>query len=1327
MQLGPDGKIYISIDNNPYISVINKPNEINFTNNNNACDFEEEGVYTQIGGIGGVSGVGLPNMVDAVKPKAIIKDIFLTQYNCDSIKVSSNVCCANAYEWDFGDGSTLQYGKEVNHRFDDEGTFNVSLKVDGLLAKTIEVKVGLPQHNIVGLSSVCNNTNANLYTTHLPINGYYQYNWTSDDATITANNAYPNQAYVKWNASGTLQVAINDIKTGCKDTATFEVEKRNGIGNNSIVSNNPIQLQCKKNRPDTIKGTEPTNVSANYTYGWLFKKRGGSNFEMLSTEKGKDIVPNPMLSGEYKRFIYDEGCYHESNIINICNLKNTISPITSVCDQMSYGSEPNCYNIPDLFFWQVSSDSLNWTEIPNTRGVNNRNYVVLRTETQKWYRRVDNVYSCETDTSYSNVISFKPNNYKPYKDLEDVYICSTGGWKFVPLNFDAMDPQMQSSGRTYYRIRHGEGSAYAIGSFDSATSNWFYNDLDTVYCVQTYPGCGSFKSRKAVIYKASNTPIFATHPSDLSIGHNTVGIMSVSVSNPSGCKYQWQYSDNNSNWLDVPNGSNENIIAFINNQNCYLQVFYRAKVTNGCGVNYSNSALLTFYANTAPNQADYWMQNTNMDRGYEPDYISNGFTKSKDIWIRHNADGIKQHQDLDSDADINYVYVTVRNLGKSTTSFAKLYTYWTWGATNESWRLNWTKSNQNRTMTNGQYHPMGGEINTVGIPIPEIAPNSSIKIVIPWTDFPKKGWYDLNKQKWDKQRINVCLLARIETCDVAPYGMTNTEVSDVLFNIQYNNNIVSKNLYSLPLRQPPPNGENEGKNGEVYRSINPNIIDGGTIVVRNNDEEARKSTICIKTIDVAYFDKAETYIEIGEALKTAIEWSPSVVYSGLTHVVDNIYQVSSANACFEDVVLPAHFQDAVLPLFAYKDINDRFPDGASFSAHIQQKDSLGYLVGECVFTLTDNLFVNPEPTYIEDDTALYICNSTNLDPEILTAEYVYPASFPYVILDDNNDTVTQTFNHTYNLNQGSYTFVAIDSSSNTKYFTSVLVEVNNLNESFVTDTLPFNCELGYYGLNIYDNQTLVYDENDDLVTETSTNYYELDAVNHQYKTITTNLETCESLETTLHFDDDFFLPSEPSAFIYGDFNSETDTCAFVKTNEVTCMGQSIELNQTIDVLDINGLHLLTTTIINHETRGNGFYFCPPYWNNEPEHIYDWYSLVFRTDFCEYCRLDFRYDSTGIYERRSSLTNATLIKNRVMLYPNPANQDVNIHILGAAETGLATISIQILDQTGRILENKVHALNKDGIISLSMEQYANGVYFIKIPALKYDGKVVLIKE
>jgi len=1322
LQLGPDGKIYISMEGETKLAVINNPNEICSSNNSNACGFSIDGPDIQIGGIGGTSLVGLPNQIDTKQPDKINKDIFLTQYNCDSIKISSNVCCATTYEWNFGDSSSLVYSKEANHRYDAEGTYNVTLKVDGLLAKTIEVKVGLPQHNIVGLNSVCNNTNANLYTTHLPINGYYQYNWSSPDATITPNNAYPNQAYVKWNASGTLQLTINDIKTGCKDTATFAVEKRNGIGNNSISSNNASQLHCKKNRPDTIKGTVPSNVSANYSYGWLFKKRGGSNFEMLSTEKGKDLIPNELLSGDYKRFIYDDGCYHESNIVSICNLKNTITAVNSGCDQISIGNNPLCLGSGDYYFWQESNDSITWQEIPNTRKFNGFNYTVIRTEQKKWYRRVATLYNCQSDTSYSNIISFDPTKYTPFRDLDDVYTCATGGLRYVPLNFDALDRQQNNnSTRTYYRIKYGTNSAYAINSFDSATSSYLYNDLDTVYCIQTYSGCGSFKSRKAVIYKASNTPVFATHPSDLSLNPNTVSLMSVTVNNPSGCRYQWQYSTNDTSWFDVLKDGNNSSILFINNQNCFLQMYYRVKVYNGCGVNYSNSALLTFYANTLPNQADYWMKNSVLDKGNEPDSFSQSFAISQDIWLRHNKDSIKQHQDLNTESSLCYVYVTVRNRGKNPTQSAKLYTYWTWGATNESWKLNWTKNNLNRLLVNGKYSPMGGEINPIGISVPEIPANSSVDIAIPWTDFPKKGWYDLNLQKWENQRINICLLARIETCDAAPYGMTNSEQTDVFYNIKYNNNIVSRNTYTLPLKRSRSIDIDAENSGEEYYKINPNIIDGGTIAVRNNHYEAQKYSLCFKTHQSDYFTLAESYIEIGDALKSAIEWSPNVTLSGLTHVVDNVYQVTSSNACINSLVLPAHFQDAVLPLFAYKDINNRFADGLSFNSSIQQKDSLGNLIGECIFTLTDNLFVNPEPTYIESDTSFYFCNDGINDPETFVVSYSSNNAFPTQIYNKNGTALTPN-NSIYQLSEGYYTEVSIDSAHFTHYVKNINVIIKDEEIVNQTELIQIDCEALPYQLNTNNESVIVYEDNIPM-DSTSFNYYLLSPTDHSYKTEYRNAGTCQLESKVLDFMDILQSPpTDPSAYVFAKYDRTEDTCAFVRLSDLSCNGTPLTFGKTIDIYDQYLQYIYTATIEQYGNSTIGFKFCPPNWNTHEDHIDDWHNLIYKASLCEYCRIDFKADSLIVFDKVSSVHS---IKNEwINLYPNPSSKEVTIEWLTPINE---PITIVMFDVMGKEVKRiNVDSSNKN-LVKYSVEHLSAGVYHIYIPQLGFAKKLIVMKE
>jgi hypothetical protein len=369
----------------------------------------------------------------------------------------------------------------------------------------------------------------------------------------------------------------------------------------------------------------------------------------------------------------------------------------------------------------------------------------------------------------------------------------------------------------------------------------------------------------------------------------------------------------------------------------------------------------------------------------------------------------------------------------------------------------------------------------------------------------------------------------------------------------------------------------------------------------------------------------------------------------------------------------------------------------------------------------------PDTIFQTSDTTLYFCDDGIKSFDSLYVWYPIETHLTYEVYNASNMLVNEYMPYLYQLTAGTFTIITFDSSTFIKHTANVEIAGNEIDYDYFNDTLSYYCFLDYYEFYAPDTNTKVYDELNELVLETSPLYYQLDGVNHQYKTIYTNLAICESHETNLIFDDVFYYPSETTSWIYGNFNSETDTCAFVKTEDILCLGEPINLNQEIEVLNIGGEHLLTTTIINHSTRGNGFYFCPPHWNNDPEHIYDWYSLVFRTNFCEYCRLDFRYDSIGAFDRQSNNGSFTVFKNRVMLYPNPANQNVNIRIFGASEIGMQSVLIQILDQTGRILEDKIHTLNQDGSIKLSMEAYAHGVYFVKIPALKYDGKVVLIKH
>jgi putative Ig domain-containing protein len=71
LQLGPDDRIYVALNENNHLAVINFPDERNTVSAPNACDYRFDGPSLNIPSTSpreAVSGFGLPNMIDARKP-----------------------------------------------------------------------------------------------------------------------------------------------------------------------------------------------------------------------------------------------------------------------------------------------------------------------------------------------------------------------------------------------------------------------------------------------------------------------------------------------------------------------------------------------------------------------------------------------------------------------------------------------------------------------------------------------------------------------------------------------------------------------------------------------------------------------------------------------------------------------------------------------------------------------------------------------------------------------------------------------------------------------------------------------------------------------------------------------------------------------------------------------------------------------------------------------------------------------------------------------------------------------------------------------------------
>lgn len=254
---------------------------------------------------------------------------------------------------------------------------------------------------------------------------------------------------------------------------------------------------------------------------------------------------------------------------------------------------------------------------------------------------------------------------------------------------------------------------------------------------------------------------------------------------------------------DTPNAAKENYgcptfphVSCGNSPNGDMFMNYMDYVDDGCMYMFSqgqsvrmDAALYTARASIASSQgaiapsvaADLFMKDTGTDSGAEPNTTSTAFYQSDDIWIRHSNDGVlnQEHQNPIGGAT-NYVYVRVRNRGCATSGNATLKIYWAKASMGLGWPAPWDGSVVSPIL-------MGGSIGSKSINA--IKGGEFVIYEFAWSA-PKPSDYI----SFGADKAHFCLLARIETSGMAPYGMTSAETGNLNGNVQNNNNIVWKNV-----------------------------------------------------------------------------------------------------------------------------------------------------------------------------------------------------------------------------------------------------------------------------------------------------------------------------------------------------------------------------------------------------------------------------------------------------------------------------------------------------------------------------------------------------
>jgi hypothetical protein len=190
--------------------------------------------------------------------------------------------------------------------------------------------------------------------------------------------------------------------------------------------------------------------------------------------------------------------------------------------------------------------------------------------------------------------------------------------------------------------------------------------------------------------------------------------------------------------------------------------------------------------------ADLWVHDIPTDNGDEPDGAGGVMWDSNDIWVRTQQDFYpfpNQHNPQNPEYRDpllqvpNYVYVAVQNRGTMPAT-GKVTVYYAKASTGLAWPVDWTGA-----LCCG--HPCSGSLAPV--PVINLAPGA--------TQIVEAEWYPPNPADFASgscglvnQQGHFCLLARIETATIAPWGMTYPEVASVYANTAANNSIAWKNV-----------------------------------------------------------------------------------------------------------------------------------------------------------------------------------------------------------------------------------------------------------------------------------------------------------------------------------------------------------------------------------------------------------------------------------------------------------------------------------------------------------------------------------------------------
>ena len=825
MQTGPDGKVYIATERQPYLNSISKPNVVNYAGDNKS-EFEEVGILLRKGSTGGISTEGsMPNIVNAnVEVLDTNVSFYAKRSSCFTVNTESEVCCIISSSWNWGDGSSIEFGKKGTHTYGDTGYYTITQTINGTftIQKIIHIGVEPIDLTINGLSQICDKSQT--YNYFLPFKTNLQYIWSSENAAYQSalDSVTPNTE-IQWNTTGKVKAIVLDNRTGCIDSGFLDVTVRNEILNNRIDSSQAI---CSYG--DSIKqilGSMPTGGAGGLTYVWYAQPQNGTFRKLSNTGQHFTPIKND-TSYRYMRIVRDGICSKSSNIVDIVylNLMNTIEEVTDNTSHWYRSADTNYRNSNFRYQWQQSTDSIFFTDIPPALSSSYYKTFIMKDSLEKTYiRRKITTDNC---VFYSNILCHTPSVY-PLSKYDARYCNSTT----LSTGFAIKNRTLKALDYYWYRIKGGNpDSTFFIQKNNTPHLTDFssnYTPSDLFKCVVKH---SQVQDSIVIITKIYDTlarslpegpGVKITHwvkpGDDLSIPSSFVKLDRQSVFNGWEQEFVstiWRFftPDDTLKLTNIPASWDGLEFRAYANNTC----FYQSGQTYISGTEYGPNHVIKIQDTT-----QYWIKDSHNDVGAEANWPDvNNYTHSPDVWVRQRSNygtrvwGYMDQSMLKADADTNFMHVMVRNYGQHTAKGGKLYLYWTVNSTNESWPDKWLGVDFNDTFCNSdsaKCYPRSGRINKVGYEIDTIPPGDSLMVTIPWTQadtVPQPGWYYVLKdsQKNYSNTIGVCYLARIETADAYPHNMSYAEHKftdkTIQFNVVWNRRIASNNFFLDYIRPP---------------------------------------------------------------------------------------------------------------------------------------------------------------------------------------------------------------------------------------------------------------------------------------------------------------------------------------------------------------------------------------------------------------------------------------------------------------------------------------------------------------------------------------------